>query len=197
MNTPITLEQIRAAAERLSNAHNDTSGNAALMQAEIKSAIAPIFDKYKTTLDAYAAAEASAQADLNALLIAAPQLFVKPRSLTVDGVRCGYLKAADSIDWGDDAAVIARIKALLPDQATLLIRTQESLVADALAGLDPKDLVKIGVRTVTGADNHFITVSDNDVEKLTKLVIAAAASRQGEDDKPKVAKGKAKVRVAA
>ena len=188
-----TLAEIRAAAEILANAHNDTSGCAALLQAEIKGAIAPILANYKATLDVYAAAEAVAYHKLDQLLVAAPQLFAKPRSLSVDGVRCGYMKAADSLDWDSDAAVIARIKALREDLAPLVIRTQESLVVDALAGVDSQDLVTFGVRTITGADNSFITVSDNDAEKLTKLVIAAAASRQGEEDKPKAAKVKAKV----
>lgn len=193
----LNLAEIRLAAERLANAHNDTTGCAALMQAEIKSAIAPILERYKATLDRYAAAEAEAHQALAALLIAAPQLFVKPRSLSVDGVRCGYIKTPDTVDWSDDAEVIARIKAIRPDLAPVLIRTQESLVVDALGGVDAKDLISFGVRTITGADNHFITVGDNDAEKLTKLVIAAAASRQGEEDAPKARKGKAKAKVAA
>lgn len=190
--TPITLAQIRAAAEYLSARHNDTSGCAALLQAEIKGAIAPILERYKTTLDGYAAAEAEAHAWLTALLVSAPHLFIKPRSLAVDGVKAGYRKAEDTLDWDDDDVVAKRILALLPAQYDLLVRTQTSLVVDALATLDADDLRKIGVRTVTGADAHYITVGDNDAEKLTKLVIAAAAARQGDDDKPKAAKGKAK-----
>lgn len=192
MNTNPTLADIRAAAEHLAARHNDTTGCAALLQAEIKSTIAPILDRYKATLDAYAAAEATAHAALTELLIAAPHLFVKPRSLAVDGVKAGYRKAEDTLDWDDDKVVARRIMALLPDRYDLLVRTEVSLVVDAIAALDAAALQKIGVRTVTGADAHYITVGDNDAEKLTKLVIAAAASRQGDDDKPKAAKGKAK-----
>lgn len=199
MNTePITLAQIRGAAEYLSARHNDTAGCAALLQAEIKGAIAPILERYKTTLDTYAAAEAEAHAWLSDLLIRAPHLFVKPRSLAVDGVKAGYRKAEDTLDWDDDEVVAKRVAALLPQQYDLLVRTKVSLVIDALATLDADDLRKIGVRTVTGADQHYIIVGDNDAEKLTKLVIAAAASRQGDDDKPRAAKGKAKAgKVAA
>lgn len=192
-----TLTEIRQAAENLANRHNDTTGCASLMQAEIKNSIAPILERYKTTVDGYAAAEATAYQALADMLIAAPQLFVKPRSLSVDGVRCGYIKAPDTVDWSDDAEVIARIKALRPDLAPVLIRTQESLVVDALGGVDAKDLASFGVRTIAGADSHFITVGDNDAEKLTKMVIAAAASRQGEDEAPKAKKGKARVKAAA
>lgn len=193
MNTePISLAQIRGAAEYLSARHNDTAGCAALLQAEIKGAIAPILERYKTTLDGYAAAEAEAHAWLADLLIRAPHLFVKPRSLAVDGVKAGYRKAEDTLDWDDDEVVAKRIGALFPQHYDLLVRTKVSLVLDALVTLDAENLRRIGVRTVTGADQHYIVVGDNDAEKLTKLVIAAAASRQGEDDKPRAAKGKAK-----
>jgi hypothetical protein len=192
MSTPITLADIRAAAEHLAARHNDTTGCAALLQAEIKGMIAPVLERYKATLDGYAAAEALAHAELTELLVRGPHLFVKPRSLAVDGVKAGYRKAEDTLDWDDDEVVAKRVLALLPQQYDLLVRTQVSLVVDALATLDAEDLRKIGVRTVTGADQHYITVGDNDAEKLTKLVIAAAAARQGDDDKPRAAKGKAK-----
>ena len=188
----VTLADIRVAAEYLAARHNDTTGCATLMQAEIKGAIAPIMDRYKATMDAYAAAEAAAHAQLTELLVRSPHLFAKPRSLAVDGVKAGYRKAEDTLDWDDDEVVAKRILALLPQQSDLLVRTQVSLVVDALAALSPEDLQKIGVRTVTGVDSHYITVGDNDAEKLTKLVIAAAAARQGDDDKPRAAKGKAK-----
>jgi hypothetical protein len=192
MNTPVTLADIRAAAEHLAARHNDTTGCAALLQAEIKGMIAPVLERYKATLDGYAAAEALAHAELTELLVRGPHLFVKPRSLAVDGVKAGYRKAEDTLDWDADDVVAKRVLALLPQQYDLLVRTQVSLVVDALATLDAEDLRKIGVRTVTGADQHYITVGDNDAEKLTKLVIAAAAARQGDDDKPRAAKGKAK-----
>lgn len=192
MNTTPTLADIRAAAEFLAHRHNDTTGCAALLEAEIKGAVAPIIERYRATLDTYAAAEAAAYAQLNDLLAISPQLFVKPRSLAVDGVKAGFRKAEDRLDWDDETIVAKRILTLLPQRYDLLVRTQVSLVADALAELDAEDLQKIGVRTITGVDSHFISIGDNDTEKLTKIVLAAAAARQGDDDKPKAAKGKAK-----
>jgi len=63
--------------------------------------------------------------------------------------------------------------------------------APLLVAADPLDVVAARGR-VRGRARAVRTVGDNDAEKLTKLVIAAAASRQGDDDKPKAAKGKAK-----
>lgn len=190
---PITLEDIRKAGEKLSNAHNDTAACAALLQAEIKAVIAPILDKYKATLDRYACAEAAAHAALDGLLMAAPHLFAKPRSLTVDGVRVGYRKAEDSIDWSDEEAVIKAIGAYLSDQFAILVRTERHINIDAVSQLDADTLRKIGVRQIPGVDTRFITIGDNDAEKLTKVVIADAARRQGEEEVTKAKKPKAKV----
>jgi hypothetical protein len=194
--TPLaTLEQIRDAAQVLANRHNDTAGCSVLLNAEIKAVIGPVLDRYKLTLDQRAAAEAEAMHVLDELLAANPQLFLKPRSLTVDGVRCGYKKEPDGLDWTDDGDVIARIKALRPDLAPLLIRTQESLVVDAVAGLAPEDLRMLGIRAITGADRRFITLGDNDIERLAKIIRTDASKRQGEDDDPAKTKSKAKTRA--
>lgn len=191
-----TLEQLRDAAQRLANRHNDTAGCSALLNAEIKAAIAPVLERYKLTLDQRAAAEAAAMRELDDLLMANPQLFQKPRSFTIDGVRCGYKKEPDGFDWSDEAEVIARIKALRPEQAALLIRTQESLVVDALVGCGADDLRMFGVRSVTGADRRFIVLGDNDVEKIAKAILTDASKRQGEDEAAPKARSKAKAKIA-
>lgn len=193
-----TLEDIRAKAQTLANAHNDTAGTSALLNAEIKAAIAPILDRYRGTLDGYAAAEARAYADLDKLLLATPNLFIKPRSLKVDGVNAGYRKEEDSFEYDDADAVIAAVKAFYPELAPLLIRTKEELIPAALPGLEPEQRQKIGIRNVTGSDRRFITIGDNDTEKLAKIVLAAATSRQGEEEAEKTKKGsRVKLKVAA
>ena len=193
--TPITLENIRAAAERLAAAHVATTARASLLQDEIKAAVTPIYERHRSGLDAAAEEEARARDDLQRLLEAAPQLFKKPRSIAINGVRAGYRKEEDSLDFADEKAVIARIRALYPEQADLLIRTEESLVLDALPQLDAKVRRAVGISLITGADRSFITVGDSDVEKLARALIADAIRRVGEEDAPpKGKKGKAKIK---
>ncbi len=191
-DTAPTLDEIRRAAQHLANRHNDTAACAALLNAEIKAAIGPVLERFQTTLDMYAAAEATAEADLRRLLERAPQLFMKPRTVEVDGVRCGFKREPDGLTWADDEAVIARIEALRPDLAPVLIRNQKSLIVDALAGLEKVDLVALGIRIVAGADQVVLTVRDNDVEKLAKAILSDAARRQGDDEAAPKAKARAK-----
>lgn len=191
-----TLDEIRQAADRLAVAHAATTARAALCQDEIKAAIEPIYTRHRDGLDTAADEEAAAHRALMSLLEAAPHLFVKPRSLSINGVRAGYRKAEDTLDWGDDEALIKRIRALMGEQSDLLIRTTENIVADALGQLDVKQLRALGVSTISGADHPFITVGSADVEKLAQALLADAMRRQGEDDKP-AKKGKAKVSAKA
>lgn len=198
MPQDITLADIRAAAERLAVAHRELTIRAQAQEAEIATLVAPVAERHRPGLDAAAEARARAHEALQALLDAAPVLFAgKKRSLTVDGVRAGYRKAEDTIDWDDDAQVVARIRNLIPDQEALLVRTVETLVVDAVAQLDALTQRRIGVRRVPGIDQPFINVGDSDVDKLVKTILASIASRVGDDEAPKVRKGKAKVKEAA
>lgn len=191
----ITLVEIRAAAERLAQAHQASAASAALLQEELRQAIQPIYTRHQAHLDHTAAEEAHAYSVLEDMIAGAPHLFGKPRSLSVDGVRCGYRKEADTLDWDDDAGVIARIRALYPDQADLCVRTQESLVVDAIEQMGAIEHRRLGIRRIDGADQHFITIGDSDVEKIARLFIADAQRRQGEDEAPKKKKGKAKAKA--
>lgn len=194
--TTPTLDDIRIAADRLAVAHAATTARAALCQDEIKAALTPIYNAHRPGLDAAADEEAAAHRALMSLLEAAPHLFVKPRSVSINGVRAGYRKAEDSLDWGDDDTLAKRIRALFPEQADVLIRTQETIVVDALAQLEAKALRQLGVVMISGADNPFITIGSADVEKLAQALLSDAMRRQGEDDKPAPKKGKAKAAKA-
>lgn len=195
--TTVTLKDIRSAAEQLARAHAVMEGCAAAMRSELEAACSPIRNRYQPDLDYAAEAKSEALRCLNDLLELAPQLFAKsPRSLSVDGVRAGYRKGEDTLDWDDDEAVIKRIRALIPDSADLLIRCEESLVKDGLAQLPAASLQALGIRRIPGVDSPFVTIGATEVDALVKAILAAAEQRQGEADKPKK-RGKAKVKEAA
>lgn len=194
MTTNITLAAIRDAAQRLANAHNDTAAAAALLNAELKAAAAPILDRYRQTLDQYAHAEAEARTILEGMLIAAPNLFREPRSLTVDGVKCGYKREPDGLTWKNEEAVIAAIEALLEDKAPLLIRTDKKLIHAALGGLDADQLQMIGVNEVKGADRYYVIVGPNDADTIAQALIADAQRRQGDADDGKAGRASPKAK---
>lgn len=192
-----TLIEIRNAAQRLADAHRQSLSRATALESAINQAITPIYAAHRIGIDASAEEEAAAKADLQRLVDAAPNLFTRPRSITQDGVKCGYRKGEDMLDWDDEANVIARIRALaqFADMAPVLIRTEETLNVGALDELDHNARRQLGIRRISGTDQSFIGFTDSDVEKMVKAIIADATKRQGEDETPKK-KGKAKTKTS-
>ena len=197
MSKSPAMTAVIEAAQRLALTHRELTLRAQVQESDISAAVSPITARHRPGIDVAAEEKAAAFEHLMALIQSSPQLFLRPRSITVDGVKAGYRKESDSLDWDDEQVVIRRIQAMLPDQVDLLIRTQTSLVADALPQLDATVLRQIGVRQVSGSDQAFVNIGDSDVDKLVKAILADASRRQGEDDAPAKKKGKLKIKESA
>lgn len=197
-NSIPTLDEIRTAAQHLGEAHRQTVARAKLLEDEVRQAIQPIYDAHRAGIDAAAEEEAAAYSTLRDLLGNAASLFVKPRSLNVDGVRAGYRKEEDGLDWDNDADVIARISTLpeLEDLEPVLVRTTRALNLSAIEQLEPKLQRRIGVRRVEGADRPFITIGDSGVEKMVKAIITDA-KRSEDEPAPKKPKSSKKAKEVA
>lgn len=193
-----TLTEIRTAAQRLADARRESTTRATALEHALAQAAKPIYDRHRPGIDEAAANEAAAHADLLALITAAPGEFKRPRSILVDGVKTGYRKEQDGIEFDDESAVIGRIKALdeFDALAQALIRTEEHLNLDAIETLDAVQRRRLGIRSVSGADQPFISFTDTDVEKLVKALLADAQKRQGDNAEPAKKKSKAKKEVA-
>lgn len=123
---------------------------------------------------------AEAEAELRELVQANQAAFAKPRTRVFSGVKVGFVKGKGVLNIPDAAAVIARIKKHLPDQADILINTTEKPVKDALAQLDGADLKKLGVTITDAGDQVVIKPVDSEVDKMVDALLKDAAGT-GED----------------
>jgi hypothetical protein len=122
-----------------------------------------------------AVARAGEQHDaLKALIESAPELFVKPKTLTWHGLRMGYMKGKGGIEWDDPDAVVAAVQKLLPEQAEALIRWCAKPLKEAINQLDVKDLKRIGCRVVDTGEVVFIKPIDGEVDKLVTALLKEA-----------------------
>ncbi len=87
-----------------------------------------------------------AQAELQAAVAGAPELFVKPRTVTIDGIRVGIMKGKGKIAWDDDDQVCRLIDRHFAASADTLTRTTRKPVAAALKELNVAELKRIGCR---------------------------------------------------
>ena len=100
-----------------------------------------------------------------------PDLFVKPRTVAVDGVKFGFRKQAGALDVGDEAKAIEMLRKKLPGLADTLIVTRESLEKKQLRKLPAADLARIGVTIGNPVDDVVIAVAESDVDKLVAALL--------------------------
>jgi hypothetical protein len=111
----------------------------------------------------------------------APDLFVKPRTLTLHGIRVGFTKQKGKIEWDDADAVVRAIQRHFPDQADALIRWTAKPLREALNQLDIRDLKKIGCRVTDTGDALLIKPVDSSVDKLVDRLLEEATDDEGKE----------------
>jgi hypothetical protein len=105
-----------------------------------------------------------------------PELFERPRTMTLHGIRLGYAKGKGKITWEDDAKVVAAIRRTFArDTSDRLIAITERPVKDALASLPAAELRRLGVQVEEAGDYVFIKASDSEVDKLVAQILKEGA----------------------
>jgi hypothetical protein len=108
------------------------------------------------------------------LINESPELFTKPKSVTLHGIKLGYQKEKGKIEFEDPAQVIKLIRKHYPELAETLIITEENPAKKALNNLTAEQLKKIGVTVTSDTDVVFIRPADSDVDKIVSALIKGA-----------------------
>lgn len=108
---------------------------------------------------------------LKLLIEAAPDHFLRPRTLVFHGIKVGYRKGAGGIEWEEDARVIHLIRKHFPEFAEALIKTTEKPSIKGLQELDVSDLRKIGCTVESTGDVVVIKPTASDVDKIVTALM--------------------------
>lgn len=110
------------------------------------------------------------------------ELFDKPKTRVLHGIKCGLQKAKGKLSFRNAAGVIKLIKKHFADQAEVLIKSKETLVKKALQNLPATDLKKIGCTITETSDEVFIASTDSDIDKLVEALLNGQAKEHAEDE---------------
>ena len=99
-----------------------------------------------------------------------PELFAKPRTRSLEGVKVGYRKLPGKVEC-DEARAIERIRKRFPERETALVRVRESLNRSALKQLDAKTLSALGVSIVEVDDEIVIAAAGDDLDALVEALL--------------------------
>ena len=122
------------------------------------------------------------QAQLKAAVEESRELFVKPRTIIMHGIKIGFQKAKGKISWSDDSQVIKLIKKHLPEQAEVLIKITEKPIKDALMNVPAADLKKIGVTVDEDGDQVVIKSTDSEIDKFVDTLLKEEGLDKAQDD---------------
>lgn len=171
MQTPVTLNQIDAKARSFAEARDRLRELCAALDAGLKALQRDHLPGIRRALNRAAEAEAA----LHAAIEAAPELFAKPKTVVLHGVRVGYMKGKGKIEWESDEKVIRLIRKHLPDLADVLIATVEKPSKDGLAGLSVADLKRVGVTVIDAGDQVYIKSADSALDKMVDALLKSAS----------------------
>jgi hypothetical protein len=111
---------------------------------------------------------------LKAMIEASPELFEKPKTVILHGIRLGYQKGKGSIAWDDADAVVAAIQKHVPDMADQLIRWTGKPLKEAINQLDVATLKKIGCRVTETGEQIVIKAVDSQYDKMADALLKDA-----------------------
>lgn len=118
---------------------------------------------------------AELEADLKALIELSPDLFVKPKTVVLHGVKVGFEKGKGAILFDDEDKVVQLIEKRLPDLAEQLVKTTKKPLKGGLAQLTAQQLKSIGCTVEETGDQVVIRAVDKDVDKLVAALLKGAA----------------------
>ena len=163
-----TMFEIDKAAQAYSQAHDALRDE----MRHVEAAITKIKEAHNKALRKLVAQAADKKAALKDLIGESVELFERPKTRILHGVKFGIVKGKGKLDWDDDAQVVALIRKHYPGMAATLIRTKEAPIADALNELDVRDLRRIGVTAEDTGDKIVIKPTDSEIDKLVDALLA-------------------------
>lgn len=167
-----TLLDIENLADEFASARLNLIDRAAILKSEIEH----ITQRELPGLRRAAEQAAEAEDKLRNAINGARDLFEKPRSQVMSGIRCGVMKQKGQVVIDDEAATITRIRKQLPkDQAELLIRVRESVHKPGVYDLTAADLKRLGIRIEDTDDAVVVKPVTSALDKLIDAWLAEAS----------------------
>ncbi len=100
-----------------------------------------------------------------------PQLFVKPRTLIMSGIKIGFQKGKGLLGYKDASAVIKLIRKHYPEKEDVLVKTTESIIKKAINNMTASELRRIGITVIPGDDQVLIKPAGSDIDKLVSAYL--------------------------
>lgn len=114
------------------------------------------------------------QADICAEIKAHPELFKKPKTRVIHGIKLGLRKRKGKLVIRDAAMTVRRIKALYEDDIGVLIKATETPLKSGLEKLPAKELKRLGVEVTDDSDDVVFVAAADEFDELMDFLLGQA-----------------------
>lgn len=170
----ISLADIEQGAKRFAEAHQELTSIVTELNDAVEAAKRARLNLIKRAV----AKAAERRGALEAQIDSARQLFIKPRTIIMHGIKVGLQKGKGGIDFDDPEKVVALVKKHFPDETDLLIHIKETPNKEALAQLPAADLKRLGCEIKDSSDQVVIKPTDSDVDKIVAALLKDATETE-------------------
>ena len=164
---PVSMEEIVSLARTFAAARATTKALAEEIKALQRKALRGRLRALRSRIAEQSASEEA----LRAAILARTDLFVRPRTVAVDGIRFGLRKQPGTISLADEAQTIRRLRARFPDRAETLIRVKETLDRAALRKLPAGELAQLGITIAKASDEVTIVAAQGDLDRVVAALL--------------------------
>lgn len=167
----MTLPEIDTLTRAFADAHGELADLVSQLNDEIERAKRKRLPELKRLV-----ARAAERHDaLKTGLESSADLFIKPRTYILHGIKVGFAKGKGGITFSDADRVVELIhKHYDAARATLFLRSYEKPDKDALEKLTAAELKKIGCEIADAGDKVVIKPTDSEVDKIVSALLKDA-----------------------
>jgi hypothetical protein len=141
----------------------------------MKEAIEEVRDRHYPKIREIAKIVANNQSILMIAIGKSPEIFIRPKTMVLHGVKVGFQKGKKSYVFDDEERVIENIKELFgklwPENIEHLVRTKESVYKPALDKLSGEELESIGVEKLPASDEVVVKSTGTAVDKFVAALL--------------------------
>jgi hypothetical protein len=164
-----TLDQIDTRARKYADARDEL----AVSVQKLEDRIERLKRRYLTLIKKQVAVAAARKLDLKNAIEDSKDLFKRPRTIIMHGIKVGFAKGKGKIEYSkEDAERIVRlIEKCFPKQESTLIQIKKTPIKKALQNLTAADLKKLGITVEDAGDYVVIKPVDSQVEQLVDKLL--------------------------
>lgn len=172
----MTLDRIDVLCADFAKRREALYGRLSIVEAELQA----VKRKHLKEIKRCTALAAESESTLRAAIEDGPDLFVKPKTHILHGIKVGYRKGTGALDWEDDEELVRRIEKHFGDLADDYLNVKKKPRAEALEDCDATTLKRLGVQVGDDGEQVVIKPVETAIEKLVKALLKDARD-SGED----------------